>query len=66
MTGQSILYARMKEYECNPDGLPPWEVALAETLKKQSEKVLVDEVPPVVYMPDAENESKLSNEEQVT
>lgn len=66
MVGKSIMYARMKEeYECNPDDLPPWDVALAETLKEQSEKVLVDEVPPVVYIPDTENESKLPNEKQV-
>ena len=66
MAGQSILYTRMKaEYECNQDDLPPWDVALAETLKEQSEKVLVDEVPPVVYIQDAENEIKLPNDKQV-
>ena len=65
MAGQSILNARMKaEYECNSDDLPPWDVVLAETLKKQPEKVIVDEVPPVLYIPDAENESKLPNEKQ--
>ena len=34
-------------------------------LKEQSEKVLVDEVPPVSYIPAVENQIKLPNEQQV-
>ena len=44
-----------------PHGMWHWQTLL----KEQSEKVLVDEVPPVSYIPAVENQIKLANEQQV-